>query len=143
MNNWTIGRRLGAGFAALVLLTGCMAAVFLFTLSRINRSVTAISQDNIPGVILSNSIHKDVLTYRVMTLRHIASQDYAEMKQIDAECDAIAQRVAGDFAKYEKTIVTAEDRAKFDLLPAGAAAQRRGQERRGLRGHQRLPRRLP
>lgn len=83
MKNWTIGRRLTVGFGALALLSAVLSGVFLFTLGRIDTHVRAISSDNIPGLVASNTILKDVLNYRVLTLRHVASQSVEEMRQID------------------------------------------------------------
>jgi len=116
MSTWTIGRRLTVGFACLIAGVLALALTFFLTLRSIGGHVHAITTDNIPGLIVSKEVLRDTLTYRVLTFRHIASGDTEERKQIDRDCDAIAQHVVETLQRYEATIVEAEDRTLFDRI---------------------------
>ena len=124
MLHWTIGRRLIAGFALLVALTCLLAGVFLFTLRRVDTTIAVITQDNIPGITLSNLVLKETLNYRVLTLRHLANEDRAEMSRIGQECDELAERIVGHLRKYEGTITQDEDRALYAKVGPALAGYR-------------------
>jgi methyl-accepting chemotaxis protein len=116
MQNWTIGRRLAVGFSVLVLLSGVLSGVFLYSLAGINEDINSITTDNIPGVIYSNEVMRGALNYRVLTLRHVAATDVEEMRAIDADCLAVANATLEDLKKYEASVVTAEERALSDKI---------------------------
>jgi methyl-accepting chemotaxis protein len=111
IKNLTIARRLALGFALLVVLNGIAAAVFIATLRGIKRDVTSIARDALPGIQLVNRIQKDTLAYRILTNRHILSDDLAEKRQIDSQCDEIAQNLLKEIKSYEPYITSDEERA--------------------------------
>lgn len=124
MKTWTIGRLLGAGFAAPLCLILILAGCFFYSLHQIDREVKTITEDNLPGVAASNKALVQTLNYRVITLKHFASADAAEMQLLDRQADALAEQIVQTLATYEKTIVSIEDRALFDKIGPALAAYR-------------------
>jgi methyl-accepting chemotaxis protein len=116
MSHWTIGRRLAVAFTTLVLLLGVLAAVFLWSLGGIRRSVDSITTDNVPGLTATNTILKDAMMYRIYTLMQVASSDAEEMRKIDENCRQLSADVLEDFQDYEKTIVQPAERVIFAKL---------------------------
>ena len=113
MQSWTIGRRLAVGFSLLVILVGVLASTFYVTLKRIRVDVIGITENNLPGLVLVNDVLKNTLNYRVLTLRHVASTDIAEMQELDRQCDPLAQQILDALAKYEALPLEPEDRELY------------------------------
>jgi methyl-accepting chemotaxis protein len=118
---WTIGRRLGLGFALVVALTLGLGAYFFLALARIDERINSITSDNLPGVSLTKQLVIECMSYRVITLKHVISKDAEEMRALDAAADQAAIKILALLKDYEKTIVTAEERTIAE--PIGPALE--------------------
>ena len=116
MKNWTIKTLLTFGFsvplAALIALIAC----FLVNLKQIDKQVDSITQDNIPGLELSNRALAEAYAYRVLTLTHLISTDPAEMAALEAKCDSLANTVSTTLRGHQETIRSAEEQALFEKI---------------------------
>lgn len=110
---WTLPRQLFAGFGALFGVVVLLLGGFEYVLRSFKSEVDVITQDNIPGLMLSAEALQHALEYRVLTLRHLLSKDAEEWKSISEACDKLAAQTGENLASYEKTTTTAEDRAIF------------------------------
>jgi len=122
MNSWTISRRLTAGFAAVVSVVLILSGMFLFDLNRIDKQVTSIATDSLPGLAISHRALEETLNLRVLMLRMVATSDPAQLKDLGQQSDALFSRNAQTFKDYAGTITTTEDRENFQR--AEAALQR-------------------
>jgi Methyl-accepting chemotaxis protein len=113
MKIWTIRRLLAVGFAAPLLLIAALSACFFLSLSSIGHDVTTILDDNLPGVAHSNTALRQTLAYRMLTMRHVMSDDPAEMKALDEQCDTLGQEIERSLERYQASIELEEERALF------------------------------
>ncbi len=108
---FTIARRLTLGFTLLVVLNALAAVIFVYTLRGIKQEVTSIATHSLPGISLINDIQKRTLIYRILTNRHILTEDDAEKREIDRLCDEQAQTILKQIKAYEPYISSAEEQA--------------------------------
>src|SRR5688572_13198407 len=114
----TIGKRIIAGFASVLVITAGLGTFAFSRLDAINDDATRIVNDCLPGAALSGQIESGIRTNYAQALFHVLSTDPAEkdaievaMKQQSADLDAAYQ-------KYEGTITLEEDRQLFAALQA-------------------------
>ncbi|HEY1108672.1 MAG TPA: MCP four helix bundle domain-containing protein, partial [Opitutaceae bacterium] len=110
---WTLPRQLFAGFGSLFAVVLVLLGGFEYVLRTFKSEVDVITRDNIPGLMLSAEALQHALEYRVLTLRHLLSENSEEWKTISEACDALATKTVNNLASYQKTITTEEDRALF------------------------------
>src|SRR5688572_21856215 len=116
MKNWTIGRRLAAGFSLLLLLSAISALIATTTLHGIRQEIVGISRDALPALEIVNHLQRNVLTDRILVNRHVLSDSDDEMRQIDGQCDEIAQSALRQIKQYGGFVVGAEEQALFDRI---------------------------
>lgn len=116
MKNWTIGRRLTVGFSSLVLLTCILSGLFLVTLRQVDTAIDFITDEDIPGITISNMVLKNTLNYRVLTLLHLSSDNPAERQRIGEQCDKVAQVVHEEIEKYTRLVRSDDERMMFEKL---------------------------
>lgn len=108
--NLTIARRLTLGFSLLVLLNALAAVFSIYTLIGIRREVTVIAKSSLPNIQLVNDIQKETLDYRILTNRHMLSDEAEEKAAIDKECDELAKKLGEKISFYGTRIVQEEER---------------------------------
>ncbi len=113
---WTLPRQLFAGFGSLFAVVLMLLGGFEYVVRSFKSEVDVITKDNIPGLMLSAEALQHALEYRVLTLRHLLTQDTEEWKTIGETCDNLARQTIDNLASYQKTITTDEDRALFALV---------------------------
>jgi methyl-accepting chemotaxis protein len=111
IKNLTIARRLALGFALLVVLNAIAAVIFSVTLRGLKSEVLSVATDALPGIELVNRMAKDTLTYRILTNRHVLTEDETEKKDLDRKCDELAQGILKEIKSYEPYISDADERA--------------------------------
>jgi methyl-accepting chemotaxis protein len=112
------------GFALLVSLNAISALICLFTFREIRRNVAHIASETLPSSQIVNQLQTDVLHYRILVNRHVLSSDPAEMKQIDAQCEELAQHALGQIKSYERFVDNPEERALFQRIEPALDAYR-------------------
>jgi methyl-accepting chemotaxis protein len=116
MAKWTIGKRLVAGFAAVVVV---MIALGGFAISRvlaIKGDADRVVNDSLPGTALSGQLGSDVKDNYSEVLKAVHADSPAEMQKIEAEIAKISALMTTGLASYEKTITQPEDRKNFDAV---------------------------
>src|SRR5215213_4725360 len=101
MNSWTISRRLSLGFASMVVILLGLAGTFVVDLARINKEVTSLATDSLPGLSLSHQALEETLNLRVQMLRILASRDTAEAKELDQRSTTLFEETAKTLKEYE------------------------------------------
>ena len=124
IKNLTIARRLALGFTLLVVLNAVAALIFVVTLHGIKTGVNDISQNALPSIQLINNVQKNTLTYRILTNRHVLTDDEAEKRQIDGQCDDLARAIVKQLENYAPTIVDAEEKTLFAKIEPAFNAYR-------------------
>lgn len=136
LKNLTIAHRFGLGFALLVVLNAASAVIFFVTLRGIKTEITDISQNALPAIQLINQMQKDTLTYRILTNRHVLTEDESEKRQIDGQCDEIAQGILKQIKSYEPYVSDAEERALMGRIEPALNAYREVAKRIRVLSHE-------
>jgi len=116
MKNWTIGKRISIGFAAVLMITILLSGFVYLRLLTIQKNTTIILTDCLPGIYQIGLLHSSVKGAQVNVLQHIITEDKEGMAGLDTEITASRDEVSKIYADYEKTITQPEDRALFDKM---------------------------
>lgn len=107
---FTIRLRLFLGFGSVCFILVVMGLFSIFSLGRINHSTVEISQNSLPSVDYAHTINTNTSDYRIKELRHVLSEDTTEMRSLEAEMDALEEKVNSNIEQYKKIINGDEDR---------------------------------
>ncbi len=118
MKNWTIGKRIGVGFATVVLITGCLGAFCLSRISHIQKLSGKVVNDCLPGTALSGGFDGWARQEFSLLQMLLLTEDPAAGRKLEEELGKYITRFDTDFKKYQGTITTAEDRTLFDKTRA-------------------------
>jgi methyl-accepting chemotaxis protein len=122
MKNWTIGHRIIAGFAAVIIIAMALGIFAYAQITRINKASMQISGDALPSVYLVGAIHSDVERVFGLMLQHIASTNEKEMTTLDSEIKDLRVANAALQAKYESMFSSDQDRQLYGVLSSSSEA---------------------
>jgi hypothetical protein len=113
MNQWTIRKRLTAGFGTVVVIAAMLGGFAYVRLTAINHLAASIKDEAVPGVVLFGEI--DSLTRESMSVvQKIAlNEDRSREAGFESQLADLGQQVEGRFTDYEKTIFQDQDRQLF------------------------------
>jgi methyl-accepting chemotaxis protein len=81
--------------------------------------VNSLAKEELPAIQLVNHVLKDTLTYRILTNRHVLTDNESEKRVIDGQCDEIAQSILKQLQDYGSYINSAEEKTIADrIVPA-------------------------
>ncbi len=122
MNNWKIGTRIGAGFAAVIAIA---LALGIFAYSRV-RSIeqrsSQIAANSLPSVYLVGQIQNGIQKEFALVLQIVAATDANEIEALQSEIRDSRSANGGRRTEYQKLIVSDKQRAVFDALVAARNA---------------------
>lgn len=122
MNNWKIGKRIAAGFAAVILIAIALGAFAYSRLVIIDSGATKIATDSLPGLFAITQVRDTGVATLNSLLQHVISSDRKEIAQLETEIrDARAKHVEA-VHKYETTITTDKDRQLYESVKSADAA---------------------
>jgi len=124
MNNgkssfWTIGRRVVAGFIAVVVITLVLGAFGCLRLSQIGAicaNSTRVTKGSLTGQILIQQIGAEVREIYALTLKHKLTEDPDRAGQILASIKAHLENLNTLADKYEQTITDPKDKALLQAI---------------------------
>lgn len=127
MKNLSIGKRIAAGFTAVILISVLLATYCFTRLESIQAKADLVVDDALPGVYLIGQIDSNARMLLVRSYRHVLESGDAEMTRIQDEIRSLREATTKLYEEYDKTIVRAEDRRLFqamkDTRPAFLAAE--------------------
>jgi methyl-accepting chemotaxis protein len=113
VTNWTIGRRLTAGFLS-VITVALVLGVFAYShLNTIEQDASDVVDDALPGIQAMGDMAALANEERAMVLEHILTADAARKAAIEKRLQASDTAVASLSAEYAKQINEEDDRASF------------------------------
>lgn len=112
---WTIGRRVGAGFASLIAIMALAGAVCYLKLVTIDTLADDMEQHAMPSVTLLGRAESLVKENYVKMFQH-ASVTAAEKAPIDKRLVEIAAELTDVYGEYEKAIRTEAGRQDYNRL---------------------------
>jgi len=121
MTNWTIGKRLVAGFVAVVAVMIVMGGFAITRVLSIQEGVDRVVLDSLPGTALSGEIGAGVKDNLTLAIEAAHAGSPAEMAQVEAAMAKVKETIDKQLVDYEKTITQPDDRKLFDAIPAARA----------------------
>ena len=116
MKNWTIGKRLTLGFAAVVLITVCVSIYAFTRLEAIQSQAIALANDSLPGAVLMGQIAALSEREVALVLQHIKANDAQEVQKLDEALRENHEKLASLFKAYETTVFGAEETERYQRL---------------------------
>jgi methyl-accepting chemotaxis protein len=116
MNSWTIGKRIIAGYTAVLVAIAALGIFAVVRLLAIQQNATAIANDNLPGVSMAGRIAGLVRDSYAIVFEHIISDNPQEMESLEADIKASGAAIDKVLADYEKTIVQPHDRELYQAI---------------------------
>ena len=113
MSRWTIGGRLTAGFATVLMITFALGAFAYARLGEVREQASLITQGSLPGVYTIGQIQANVEQNYIRTLTHLVSQDPGRKQRIESEIAKADGTIDSLLAEYERTLSREPDRAVF------------------------------
>jgi methyl-accepting chemotaxis protein len=114
----TIGKRIVLGFNVVVAITMAFGGFSYWQLRTIQQHSNAVTQDSLPGVIISGEIGASIKAKYAAMLRHVLSEDKQQMAGFERELKAMDDKIGAGSSEYQATVFEAEDRKLFGELQA-------------------------
>ena len=121
LSNFKIGTRLGAGFAAILLLLCTVGGLTLWQASHIYAGTLELGNDWLPSVQAAGKMQAYANNARRTTLRSILAVDPKEKQEQRASHDASVVKLQEVFTKYEKLVSSPEEQQLFDNIKSAWA----------------------
>jgi len=116
VKQWTIGRRILAVAASLILICLVSNAINYLQFLDTQKDLTRMREDAIPGTTLAGELAEHMEKAFVHVLQAQAASSSAERDTVITEYNAIHAGYVAEMGNYEKSITQADDRANFELL---------------------------
>ncbi len=118
MKNLKIGKRITSGFAAVILITLCLAGFAFSQFLSIDKACALLTGDALPGIKAINQLADLSRVNRTLLLQRMVTHDKELAAEIDKSLDEIVPQVAKALDDYDKTITQQKDRQLFDAVKA-------------------------
>ncbi len=113
--NITIGKKVVGLTASLMTLLILLGGVVLLSVSSIDKSLTTVTTDALPGLQYMGSLSGNMYQFRGDALKHIASNP-ALLPDLERSMSGTMAKLDADLKKYQESINQTEDRANFGRL---------------------------
>jgi len=114
MKNWKIGKKISAGFAALILIATTLGLYAYSRIGAIDKKSNEITRRAMPGQYLSGKIHTNSALAMGLLLQQLNTTDKQEQAKIDEQMKKLVAANAEIVAQYTKLISNDKERRLFD-----------------------------
>jgi methyl-accepting chemotaxis protein len=111
MKNWKVGRRIAAGFAAMLLALVSIGGFSWSELRSIDESVSAVTDHVMPDLELVNGVMQRAGAIYADVLNHVLSADAAKMATLDQQIEKRVSENLDALKAYEAMAVDERDRS--------------------------------
>ena len=122
--NWTIGRRIGAGFAALITILAVVGIICYERVIHINASSGEMELRAMPALVLLGQAESQVKENFINTTQHVMATDAATKASIDKDLTARSSQLTAIYKDYEALLDEAEETAAYAQLTTRRNAYR-------------------
>lgn len=116
MKNWSIGKRIGAGFGAVLTILVAIGSVAFLQLRTINTDVVAITDNTMPSKDLAADVAEQAYGSYAALLNHLLVADQTERAHLEAEVHEAEEHNRKQIAEYEKLLSDAQDRSNWQVV---------------------------
>jgi methyl-accepting chemotaxis protein len=116
MKHWTIGNRIIAGFATLLLLVTALAVTSFILLRHVRNEADFLSGQALPGLTAIAESKNAVNEIQLRVLRTLLATNSQDRLKYEEEIAAMREDVLKHMDDYSKTITQPEDRAMFKTM---------------------------
>jgi len=116
MRNWTIRKRIVAGFIVIVTLSAGMGALAWLSLRTIGEHADELSDDNIPGLAISADVLQNLSDAHLALVHHVLSTNMAEKLTLEAKMRTIAETNSALLGDLEKVCNSPEEKVFFQKI---------------------------
>ncbi len=117
MNSWTISRRIGAGFVAMVVISAALGLLGMSRLGGVSRALALITDDVLPSVLTLDECASLARDNLFSCLRYADAETAEARKALEDHVASNRSRMDELFRKYDpQMIVDDEDRRLFDEI---------------------------
>jgi methyl-accepting chemotaxis protein len=113
MHNWKVGTRIGAGFAAVVLIALLMGFFAISKVGTIGRVSADVTDNSLPSMYLVGQVQSNVHALLTLTLRHASSTDHQKMAEFETEIQNIRAQNLTLLSTLEKLLTSDAEREQF------------------------------
>jgi len=122
MNNWKIGTRISAGFAALILIATTLGGYAYTRIGAIDKKSNEITRRSMPGQYLSGKIHTNSALAMGLLLQQLSTTDKQEQAKIEQQMKTLVSANAEIVEQYTKLISNDKERSLFDEVTSARKA---------------------
>ncbi|PTY07658.1 chemotaxis protein [Opitutaceae bacterium EW11] len=121
---WTIGRRIVAGFATLLLILAAIGAFSFLGVKAIERSTVTMDERAMPSIVLLGQVESLVKENFINTTQHYLAESVEEKARIAKDMDAKSAALTELYKKYETLLMTEADQQAYKTIKDRRAAYR-------------------
>lgn len=116
MNNWTVGRRILAGFAIVIAITTLLGAFAHNRLTVIQKAAGDVVNDALPGVYLIGQIEVKTEDIYANLLKHVISTNAQEMAEAETQMLQTRETNTKLYEQYGKNLTRPRDLELFEVM---------------------------
>ncbi len=116
MKNWTVRRRIIAGFSAVIVVMVGLGGFAYLRLRGIAAQAAGLDGDSIPGLYLVGSLQAVAVEAHSSLQQLVLEQDAAKMQQIAATVQQKGGELSELVKQYPSTITTPRDRELYEAI---------------------------
>ena len=113
---WTIGRRLVAGFCIVILITATLGGLAYQRIQTIDDATGTVSDRAIPGIVLLSQVESLVKENFINTTQHYLADSTERKLAIEKEMDAKSATLTELYKHYEALLVTDAEKASYERI---------------------------
>ncbi|MDP4169683.1 MAG: methyl-accepting chemotaxis protein [Bacillota bacterium] len=115
-SSFSVQRKIYGGFFVILILMGALGGVSFWSMNQINNKSQEIMKSWLPGVEEINNISYLMEHINALDYKFILQGDEQQRQALEKEMDKTFGDIDKSFKKYEKTMVSTEERTLFDQL---------------------------
>jgi len=121
MKNWTIGKRITAGFASVIIITLALGGFAYTRLVTIRNHSDRVAKLSLPTVEMVSRAQKNAKDYDRLVYKHIGSADKEDMSRLEVEISVDSADNAKIYDELGKLITEENGRALLDKTKTARA----------------------
>ncbi|MCR6655921.1 MAG: methyl-accepting chemotaxis protein [Opitutus sp.] len=115
LQNWTIGRRISAGFICIVAIIAIVGVLSYSRVRVLHEASDAVVNRSLPAIVLLGQIQSLVKENFINTTQHVLTDDIAQKEKIAAEMDAKSAALTKLYDRLEP-LLTKKDHELYEVV---------------------------